>query len=175
MNSKITALFAVAVMVTAGFVLVADTAGTDAKVVPNSGTAGTISIKEGVSHNVTLYTDEYQYSNYGYQLTWYIAKNINYTSQTDLDTIQFEIASKLGDRNFSNAYTSAGSVDIDNVLFTLTERKYTMKKEVIKSLIALKQKEIPFDIIERDIRLPINRKKIITIPGVRRCGKSSLM
>ena len=50
-----------------------------------------------------------------------------------------------------------------------------MKKEVIKSLIALKQKEIPFDIIERDIRLPINRKKIITIPGVRRCGKSSLM
>lgn len=50
-----------------------------------------------------------------------------------------------------------------------------MKKDVIKSLIAIKQSEIPFDVIERDIKLPINRKKIITVPGVRRCGKSTLM
>ena len=35
--------------------------------------------------------------------------------------------------------------------------------------------EIPFDVIERDIKLPINRNKIITVPGVRRCGKSTLM
>lgn len=48
-------------------------------------------------------------------------------------------------------------------------------KDVIKSLIALKQSEIPFNVIERDIKLPIDRKKIITIPGVRRCGKSTLM
>lgn len=50
-----------------------------------------------------------------------------------------------------------------------------MKKDVVKSLIAIKQSEIPFDVIRRDIALPINRKKIITIPGVRRCGKSTLM
>lgn len=50
-----------------------------------------------------------------------------------------------------------------------------MKKDVVKSLIAIKQSEIPFDVIGRDIALPINRKKIITIPGVRRCGKSTLM
>lgn len=50
-----------------------------------------------------------------------------------------------------------------------------MKKEIIKSLIAIKQSEIPFDVIERDTSLPINRKKIITIPGVRRCGKSTMM
>lgn len=50
-----------------------------------------------------------------------------------------------------------------------------MRKEVIKSLIAIKQSEIPFDVIERDISLPINRKKIITVPGVRRCGKSTMM
>lgn len=50
-----------------------------------------------------------------------------------------------------------------------------MRKDVIKSLIAIKQKEIPFEVIERDIKLPIDRKKIITIPGVRRCGKSTLM
>lgn len=50
-----------------------------------------------------------------------------------------------------------------------------MKKDVIKSLIAIKQSEIPFDVIERDEKLPIDRKKIITIPGVRRCGKSTLM
>ena len=50
-----------------------------------------------------------------------------------------------------------------------------MLKDVIKSLIAIKQSEIPFDVIDRDIELPINRKKIITVPGVRRCGKSTLM
>ncbi|OJV78620.1 MAG: ATPase [Bacteroidia bacterium 44-10] len=50
-----------------------------------------------------------------------------------------------------------------------------MRKDVIKSLIAIKQSEIPFEVIERDIKLPIDRKKIITIPGVRRCGKSTLM
>ena len=50
-----------------------------------------------------------------------------------------------------------------------------MKKDVVKSLIAIKQSEITFDVIGRDIALPINRKKIITIPGVRRCGKSTLM
>lgn len=50
-----------------------------------------------------------------------------------------------------------------------------MRKDVIKSLIAIRQDEIPFDVIERDIKLPTNRKKIITIPGVRRCGKSTLM
>ena len=50
-----------------------------------------------------------------------------------------------------------------------------MRKDVIKSLIAIKQSEIPFDVIERDVKLPTDRKKIITIPGVRRCGKSTLM
>lgn len=50
-----------------------------------------------------------------------------------------------------------------------------MRKDVIKSLIAIRQSEIPFSVIERDVALPINRKKIITVPGVRRCGKSTLM
>lgn len=50
-----------------------------------------------------------------------------------------------------------------------------MKRDIIKSLIAIKQNEIPFDVIERNRKLPVNRKKIITVPGVRRCGKSTLM
>ena len=37
------------------------------------------------------------------------------------------------------------------------------------------QSEIPFNVIERDVKLPVNRKKIITVPGVRRCGKSTMM
>ena len=41
-----------------------------------------------------------------------------------------------------------------------------MRKEVLKSLIAIKQSEILFDVIERDVKLPIDRKNIITIPGV---------
>lgn len=50
-----------------------------------------------------------------------------------------------------------------------------MRKDIIKSLIEMKQNEMPFSLIARDNELPINRKKIITIPGVRRCGKSTLM
>lgn len=50
-----------------------------------------------------------------------------------------------------------------------------MNKEIIKSLIYLRQNEMPFDVIHRDEELPVDRKKIITIPGVRRCGKSTLM
>ena len=50
-----------------------------------------------------------------------------------------------------------------------------MRKDIIKSLIAIRQSEIPFDVIERDIKLPVDRKKIITIPGVRRSGKSTMM
>lgn len=50
-----------------------------------------------------------------------------------------------------------------------------MRKDIIKSLIAIRQSEIPFNVIERDVKLPVNRKKIITIPGVRRCGKSTMM
>ena len=48
-------------------------------------------------------------------------------------------------------------------------------RQLIQSLIALKQKELPFEVIPRELELPLNSKKIITIPGVRRCGKSSLM
>ena len=48
-------------------------------------------------------------------------------------------------------------------------------KEAIKSLIALKQQEIPVPYNPREVELPINAKKIITVVGVRRCGKSTLM
>ena len=62
----------------------------------------------------------------------------------------------------------------DSLILSL-QKGNIMRKDVIKSLIALKQEEIPFSIIERDTALPIDRKKIITVPGVRRCGKSTRM
>lgn len=49
------------------------------------------------------------------------------------------------------------------------------RKDIIKSLIAMKQDEIPFNVIQRDMELPLDSGQIITVPGVRRCGKSSLM
>ena len=48
-------------------------------------------------------------------------------------------------------------------------------KETIKSLIALKQQEIPVVYNPREIELPVTAKKMITVVGVRRCGKSTLM
>lgn len=37
------------------------------------------------------------------------------------------------------------------------------------------QKEIPFEVVERDLKLPIDNDQIITVIGVRRCGKSCMM
>ena len=50
-----------------------------------------------------------------------------------------------------------------------------MVKDTIKSLIVTKQKEIPFPVKEREIELPLNSQSIVTVVGVRRCGKSSRM
>lgn len=37
------------------------------------------------------------------------------------------------------------------------------------------QGELPFPVLERDVQLPINSGQMITITGIRRCGKSSMM
>ena len=50
-----------------------------------------------------------------------------------------------------------------------------MNRDVFKGLIALKQSEMPFSALPRDICLPIDGKEIVTVPGVRRCGKSTMM
>lgn len=49
------------------------------------------------------------------------------------------------------------------------------RKELFKSLIALSQAELPFERIEREIELPVQPELVITVPGVRRAGKSSLL
>ena len=50
-----------------------------------------------------------------------------------------------------------------------------MTKDEIKSCIELKQSEMPFEVFARTEALPLDGRDIITIPGVRRCGKSSRM
>ncbi len=50
-----------------------------------------------------------------------------------------------------------------------------MNKTYLKSQIAMRQAEFPTDLKERENELPIDYDKIVTIPGVRRCGKSSKM
>ena len=50
-----------------------------------------------------------------------------------------------------------------------------MDKTYIKTQIAMRQNEFPVELKPREKSLPVDVKKIITIPGVRRCGKSSLM
>ncbi|MDE6770458.1 MAG: ATP-binding protein [Muribaculaceae bacterium] len=50
-----------------------------------------------------------------------------------------------------------------------------MDKTYIKTLIAMRHAEFPTDLKRRENPLPVNENKIITIPGVRRCGKSSKM
>lgn len=50
-----------------------------------------------------------------------------------------------------------------------------MDKLYLKTQIAMRQSEFPTDLKQRENMLPINDGKIVTIPGVRRCGKSSRM
>ena len=49
------------------------------------------------------------------------------------------------------------------------------RKEIIKGIILTMQKEFPFPVLERELQLPVDSGQIITVAGVRRCGKSSLM
>ena len=50
-----------------------------------------------------------------------------------------------------------------------------MLKDILKQLILTKQAEIPYSVIPRDEALPTQCKAIVSIPGVRRCGKSTKM
>ncbi|MBD5416048.1 MAG: ATP-binding protein [Bacteroides sp.] len=50
-----------------------------------------------------------------------------------------------------------------------------MDKSYIKSQIAMRQSEFPTDLKKREVMLPLDAGKIVTVPGVRRCGKSSRM
>lgn len=50
-----------------------------------------------------------------------------------------------------------------------------MDKLYIKTQIAMRQAEFPTDLKRRENQLSVNDGKIVTIPGVRRCGKSSRM
>ena len=50
-----------------------------------------------------------------------------------------------------------------------------MDKLYIKSQIAMRQAEFPTSLKKRENMLPVNEGKIVTIPGVRRCGKTSRM
>ena len=50
-----------------------------------------------------------------------------------------------------------------------------MTKEEVKEVLELKQQEMPFDVKARSQALPISGSQIVTLPGVRRCGKSTRM
>lgn len=50
-----------------------------------------------------------------------------------------------------------------------------MDKHYIKTQIAMRQAEFPTDLRKREKSLPVGNGRIVTIPGVRRCGKTSRM
>lgn len=49
------------------------------------------------------------------------------------------------------------------------------RKYVFQGIISTMQRELPFPVQERDLALPIDTGQMITVSGVRRCGKSSMM
>jgi len=49
------------------------------------------------------------------------------------------------------------------------------KKDLLKQLIVSFQQKLPVDLLNRQVSLPIGSNKIITVPGVRRSGKSSIL
>lgn len=48
-------------------------------------------------------------------------------------------------------------------------------RSTFQSVIALHQRELPFELQAREMRLPLDGGRIVTITGIRRCGKSSLL
>jgi len=49
------------------------------------------------------------------------------------------------------------------------------KKDLIKSILLFWQEKIPIDVLPRETKLPVDSGKIITVVGVRRCGKTSVL
>lgn len=70
---------------------------------------------------------------------------------------------------------SVMSFFLGQILLSLSPNLRQMDKLYIKTQIAMRQAEFPTDLIARQNPLPLDIPKIITIPGVRRCGKSSRM
>ena len=48
-------------------------------------------------------------------------------------------------------------------------------RSIFQSVIALHQEELPLRLKDRKQHLPINKDCIVTVTGIRRCGKSSLL
>ena len=48
-------------------------------------------------------------------------------------------------------------------------------RSIFQSVIALHQEELPLRLKVRKQHLPINKDCIVTVTGIRRCGKSSLL
>lgn len=49
------------------------------------------------------------------------------------------------------------------------------RKDIFRAIISTIQLELPFPVINRELELPVDSGQMITVAGVRRCGKSSLM
>ncbi len=49
------------------------------------------------------------------------------------------------------------------------------RKDIFQAIISTMQRELPFPVLERDLKLPVDSEQMVTITGVRRCGKSSMM
>ena len=48
-------------------------------------------------------------------------------------------------------------------------------RHTFQSIISLHQQEFPLDLRERKLQLPLDGNRIVTVTGIRRCGKSSLL
>jgi hypothetical protein len=48
-------------------------------------------------------------------------------------------------------------------------------RNTFQSIIALHQREFPLDLQAREMQLPLDGGRIVTVTGIRRCGKSSLL
>lgn len=59
---------------------------------------------------------------------------------------------------------------------TITQTTNNMElRSVFQSVIALHQEELPLNLKDRAQALPVDKESIVTVTGIRRCGKSSLL
>ena len=124
-NSKYTVLAIVSMMVLAGSAVILQMDDADAVVKDMTDEVIVLKSDDTVGHNVTLFTDEYKNSSYGYKMTWFITEIENQKQQNELDAIT-EGWLELGKRQYNedtNTYSPTASQTIDDVVFTISERK----------------------------------------------------
>ena len=133
-NSKLTVLAIVSMMVLAGSAAILQMDDADAVVKDMTDKVIVLKSDDTVGHNVTLFTDEYKNSSYGYTMTWSITEIDHQKSQSDLDSILLQQQNEMNHLREDNGRlnVSVTALQQEKELLIAQKNQLTEKLESVR-------------------------------------------